>query len=340
MPNMAHNLFIIIFVTASISIAMAYDVFKKYVWLIDQVNNEEGRSLKQINEEWKKNAALSGGQDLSRFSFMKYRKAIRQYFGLDIYCEDNKYYVAAPDQPSATMLTLMEKLAVDNMLQEFANLKGRIVYEPDLRVAKGRLKEEEKLRKVADAMAHGRKLKIIYKPFGREEEIRTVHPYCVKMHQQRMYLISRAEERSALRTYCLDDRMLSVDFAPGKFSLPKDFDAEEYFRTAYGVVPQTEEIRPQKILLRADPTEACYLKAVRLHTSQKIEEDTDSYTIFSYYLAPTKDFIEEIIKRRGRLTIVEPLGLAKKLLDQLDQAERRFKDSYQKEKEKFITRLI
>ncbi len=91
-------------------------------------------------------------------------------------------------------------------------------------------------------------------------------------------LIGRAEERSALRTYCMDDRMLSVDFAPGKFSLPKDFDAEEYFRTVYGVVPQTEEIRPQNILLRVDPTEAGYLKAVRLHTSQKIEEDTDSYT--------------------------------------------------------------
>lgn len=340
MPNMAHLLIIVIFVILSISTAMAYDVFKKYVWLIDQVNNEEGRSLRQINEEWKKNAALSGGQDLSRYSFMKYRKAIRQYFGLDIYCEDNRYYVAAPDQPSATMLTLMEKLAVDNLLEEFANLKGRIVYEPDLRVAKGRLKEEEKLRKVADAMAHGRKLKIVYKPFGKEEETRTVHPYCVKMHQQRMYLVGRAEERAALRTYCMDDRMVSVDFAPGRFSLPKDFDAEEYFRTAFGVVPQTETIRPQTILLRADPTEAGYLKAVRLHPSQKIEEDTNSHTIFSYYLAPTKDFIEEIIKRRGRLTIIEPLDLAKKLLDQIEEADRRFRDSYQKEKEKFLSGLI
>lgn len=324
---------------------MAYDAFKKYVWLIDQVHkHEDGVTLKEIGNAWMQNKTLSDGKPLSRDSFNKEKKAIKRHFGLDIYCErvdtEYRYFIRTTDQLSATMLTLMEKLAVDNMLEEFANLKGRIVYEPDLRVAKGRLKEEEKLRKVAEAMAHGRKLSIVYKPFGKEKETRIVHPYCVKMHQQRMYLVGRAEERAALRTYCMDDRMVSVDFAPGRFSLPKDFDAEEYFRTAFGVVPQTESIRPQTILLRADPTEAGYLKAVRLHPSQKIEEDTDSHTVFSYYLAPTKDFIEEIIKRRGRLTIIEPLDLAKKLLDQLEEADRRFRDSYQKEKEKFLSGLI
>ena len=305
---------------------MAYDVFKKYVWLIDQVNNEAGKSLRQINEEWKKNTALSGGQDLSRFSFIKFRKAIKQYFGLDIYCENDRYYIAAPDQPSVTMLTLMEKMAVDNMLEEFANLKGRIVYEPDLRAAKGRLKEEEKLRKVAEAMSKGRKLRIVYQPFGKEPETRTVHPYCVKMHQQRMYLVGRVEEHAALRTYCMDNRMISVDFCPGRFTLPKSFDPEEYFRTAFGVVPKTDEIKPQTIRLRADSTEAGYLKAVRLHPSQKIEEDTESYTIFSYYLAPTRDFIEELLKRRGHLTVVEPTELTDTVLSYLDAARRRFEN--------------
>jgi predicted DNA-binding transcriptional regulator YafY len=305
---------------------MAYDVFKKYVWLIDQVNNEEGKSLRQINEEWKKNTALSGGQDLSRFSFIKFRKAIKQYFGLDIYCENDRYYIAAPDQPSATMLTLMEKMAIDNMLEEFANLKGRIVYEPDLRAAKGRLKEEEKLRKVAEAMSKGRKLRIVYQPFGKEPETRTVHPYCVKMHQQRMYLHGRAENPGRRRTYCMDERMISVRMTEEKFQLPNGFDAEEYFRNAFGIVPYTEEIKPQTVRLRATPTLAGYLKGVKLHPSQEILEETKDHTDFVYYLAPTIDFLEEILRRRGDLQVLEPLELVDKLLLLLDSTKKKLEE--------------
>ena len=92
------------------------------------------------------NEKLSQGKPLSRDSFNKERKAIKKYFGLDIYCEKYHYYIKPIDPPSASMLTLMNKLAMDNLLDEFAGLKGRIVYEPDLRPVKGRIKEEEKLR--------------------------------------------------------------------------------------------------------------------------------------------------------------------------------------------------
>ena len=141
---------------------MAYDSFKKYVWLIDQVHkHDDGVTLKEIGNAWTQNKKISDGKPLSRDSFNKEKKAIKQHFGLDIYCEriDNeyRYFIRATDQPSETMLTLMEKLAVDNLLEEFENLKGRIVYEPDLRPAKGRLKEEEKLRIVAEAMSRNLK---------------------------------------------------------------------------------------------------------------------------------------------------------------------------------------
>lgn len=305
---------------------MAYNAFNKYVWLIDQIDKRDGVTLKEIGAAWIQNEKLSQGKPLSRDSFNKERKAIKKYFGLDIYCEKYHYYIKPIDPPSASMLTLMNKLAMDNLLDEFAGLKGRIVYEPDLRPVKGRIKEEEKLRTVAEAMSRNRKIIINYKPFGKEEEERVVQPYCVKMHQQRMYLHGRAENPGRRRTYCMDERMISVRMTEEKFQLPKGFDAEEYFRNAFGIVPYTEEIKPQTVRLRATPTLAGYLKGVKLHPSQEILEETKDHTDFAYYLAPTIDFLEEILRRRGDLQVLEPLELVDKLLLLLDSTKKKLEE--------------
>ena len=307
-------------------IVMAYNAFNKYVWLIDQIDKREGVTLKEIGEAWIQNEKLSQGKPLSRDSFNKERKAIKKYFGLDIYCEKYHYYIKPIDPPSASMLALMNKLAMDNLLDEFAGLKGRIVYEPDLRPVKGRIKEEEKLRTIAEAMSRNRKIIINYKPFGKEAEERVVQPYCVKMHQQRMYLHGRAENPGRRRTYCMDERMISVRMTEEKFQLPKGFDAEEYFRNAFGIVPYTEEIKPQTVRLRATPTLAGYLKGVKLHPSQEILEETEDHTVFAYYLAPTIDFLEEILRRRGDLQVLEPLELVDKLLLLLDSTKKKLEE--------------
>ena len=310
---------------------MAYDAFKKYVWLIDQVHkHDDGVTLKEIGNAWTQNKKISDGKPLSRDSFNKEKKAIKQHFGLDIYCEriDNeyRYFIRATDQPSETMLTLMEKLAVDNLLEEFENLKGRIVYEPDLRPAKGRLKEEEKLRIVAEAMSRNLKLTINYKPFGGKAEERIVHPYCVKMHQHRMYIYGRAENPSRFRTYCMDDRMIEVRLCAEKFQLPKSFYAEQYYQNAFGIVPYTDKIKPQNIRVRVTPTMAGYLKGVKLHSSQEIVEETEQYTDFSYYLAPTIDFLEEILRHRGDIQVLEPINLVDDLLKLLEGTKQRLEE--------------
>ena len=308
---------------------MAYNSFKRYVWLVNLVYRNEGMKLNEINEEWKKNLAVSDGEELSRKNFCNYRNAIREYFDLDIYCNKQRYYVRQTTPRSADMLTLMEKLAFDNVWEEFANLKGRIVYEPDLRPAKGRLAEEKKLKVIAEAMSQNKKLEINYKPFGKEAEVRIVHPYCVKMHQQRMYLVGRSEEHAEIRTYCMDDRMISVKKLVMAFTLPRDFDAQKYFSTAFGVVPQTKDIHPQKIVLRATPTAAGYLKSVKLHSSQQIIEETEEYTDFSYYLAPTIDFKEEILRRRGNLQVLEPIELADEILSIVGSTRRKLEEGKQ-----------
>ena len=305
---------------------MAYNSFKRYVWLVNLVYRNEGMKLKEISEEWKKDLAVSGGEDLSRKNFCNYRNAIREYFDLDIYCDKQRYYVRQTNPRSADMLSLMEKLAFDNVWEEFANLNGRIVYEPDLRPAKGRLEEEKKLKIIAEAMSRSKKLEINYKPFGKEAEVRIVHPYCVKMHDQRMYLVGRSEESAGIRTYCMDDRMISAKILDMAFTLPRDFDAQEYFSTAFGVVPQTKDIRPQKIVLRATPRVAGYLKSVKLHSSQQIVEETEEYTDFSYCLAPTIDFIEEILSRRGNLQVLEPTELVDEILVILGSTKRRLEE--------------
>ena len=60
---------------------------------------------------------------------------------------------------------------------------------------------------------------------------RKVEPYCVKLFENRWYLIGRSAERDRIRIYGLD-RMMNVKVLDERFELPADFDAEEFLRGA------------------------------------------------------------------------------------------------------------
>ena len=136
-----------------------------------------------------------------------------------------------------------------------------------------------------------------------------VEPYALKVFKRRWYLLGKYGN-NPLRIYALD-RMLDIDIEFNKFEMPKDFCAEEFFSTCFGIIVGDEE--PQPIQLKVDAFQANYLRSLPLHHSQKVVEQTKEYTIFSYFLRITYDFKQELLALGDTTEVLYPKALRKEM---------------------------
>ena len=97
------------------------------------------------------------------------------------------------------------------------------------------------------------------------------------------------------------------------------FDAESFFKPYFGVFIGEDE-KPTRTVLRAFGKMIPLIRTLPKHPSQIEIATTDSYYDFEYYLAPTFDFRQEILKEGHELVVIEPLSLKKRIHDELIEA--------------------
>ena len=138
------------------------------------------------------------------------------------------------------------------------------------------------------------------------------------MYEQRWYVLAASDWFKTPRTYALD-RLLDIKVTDEKFKLPKDFDAETYFRSVIGVSGMEE--KPEKVRIKVYDYQVQYTRTLPIHASQKEVETADGYSIFEYYLIPNYEFRLELRQHLSAIEILEPEYLrdemreeAKKLL--------------------------
>ena len=135
-----------------------------------------------------------------------------------------------------------------------------------------------------------------------------VEPYCLKMFKQRWYVLVYAPNIDEMRVYGLD-RIHAIEPTTEKYQLPDDFDAERYFRDAYGVTVLDDQQQPEKIVISIDEDQADYLRTLPLHPSQKEIEPINGYPAFSFYLYPAEEFQRELYAYGSALEVHEPKWL-------------------------------
>ncbi len=114
-----------------------------------------------------------------------------------------------------------------------------------------------------------------------------------------------------LRIYSLD-RFVDMEELEERFELPKDFDAEGYFRDYFGVIIGDA---PEDIKLRVVPDQVKYFRTLPLHKSQTEMIQEDGSSVFSYHIAPTFDFVQEILSHGADVEVLEPLELRENISD-------------------------
>ena len=288
---------------------MTKELIRKYIWLIDTVNQagSTGITFKDIRSKWERNDLLSGGIQYPKRSFHNHVTAIRELFGIEIACNKNtnSYYIANSRElkdSSGFKGWLLDALSLNNQLEESSQLKDRILLEEN---PSGR----ELLPTILEAMRDNKMLTFSYKPYWVEDDhisnLYHVEPYALKVFKRRWYLLGKYGD-SPLKVYALD-RILDIDIEFESFTLPADFDAESFFSSCFGIIVSNED--PQTIKLKVDAFQSNYLRSLPLHPSQKETERTEEYSVFTYFLRPTFDFVQELLTLRETAEVLAPKEL-------------------------------
>lgn len=194
---------------------------QKYTWLIDTIRRAGKISFEEISDRWERNKDLSDYKPLSRATFNRWKDAIFSQFGIIISCQragGYMYYIENPEDIDEDELKkwMLDTFAVSNLICENLSLKDRIIVNqiPSAR---------EYLAILLEAMQENRVASITYCAFNKAKSYTfPIEPYCVKLFENRWYVLAHNITYNDIRIYGLD-RIEKLTITDERFYLPKDF---------------------------------------------------------------------------------------------------------------------
>lgn len=290
---------------------MKYDLFYKYVWIVDTLYRFRRLTFNELEELWKR-TEMGKKCDLVKRTFHYNRDKIERLFDINIECDrkDNSYYIENPEEleKAGTRSWLLNTFSVALLVNgSSGKVKDRILMEyiPS---------KEKFLPLIIRAMESSNELTVTYQGYWKDRSSTfRLCPYCLKVFRQRWYLVACFPAGGAPRVYSLD-RMHDVVIEKDKFKYPKDFDPEDFFSASYGIIVG-EKNCTEDVLIRMPNNKACYLRGLPLHRTQNVVSVDSKHTVFSFQLCPTYDFIQELMSRGADLEVLEPLWLRSYMID-------------------------
>ena len=283
-------------------------LINRYVWFVTTIYNRGPISLEEIQHRFESH--FGRGEELSERQFHRYTDAVEELFDIEIkYSRTQRGYVLADREGIDNMgmrKWLIQTFSVSNILHESQELKKRILLE---HVPSG----QQHLMTIVDAMRESVALSMTYHSFHREEPSTfEVEPYCVKLFEQRWYMLGKSEGYDELRLYALD-RIKALEPTERKFKLPKKFDAEKFFEDYYGIIIGDEDFDVEPVALKVDSWQSKYLRTLPLHHSQVEVERNEEYSIFEYRLCPSFDFRQKVLSMGATTEVLAPAKLIAKV---------------------------
>lgn len=287
------------------------EIFKTYVWLVDTLLRFGPLTLDEICERWQR-SSLFDGNPMPRTSFNRYRDDIEDVFGIRIACsraDGWRYSITNVDEMNANSVQswMANTLSINNIITENRSVQDRIILES--------IPSEGPMFQTAiEAMKHSRMLAVDYRKYkSRDNDVKhyEVEPYCVKLYHRRWYMLVRMPERDQMRVLSFD-RILGLEMLEKKFKFNRKFDANAYFSDCYGVY-RSEEIKAQRIVVRAYDWARFALRDLPLHASQRKIAEGDGWTDYEMTVRPSSDFIGNLLLNAQWVKVISPQSVADEL---------------------------
>ena len=297
---------------------MARNLINRYVWLVDTISRYGRITLKDLNAAWLR-SEISEGKPLARRTFFHYRDGVEEMFDINIKCDKAtfEYYIDDKDGEDNARLRswLVDSVSMSGTLSNARDISSRIMLEnvPSAR---------EHLPVVIDALKQNRRIRFSYKSYTRAlpTDGIVLEPYFVKIFKQLWYVIGLNVKDGQIKTYSLD-RMSNLNLLQDLFEMPENVNPSEFFKDCFGII--TNQNSAKRIVLRVEPTQAKYFRALPLHSSQQ-EEVHDHYSIFTYKMRITYDLKEELMSHGASIEVLEPQELKTLIRTELEQALKNY----------------
>lgn len=296
---------------------MGNQTVNRCVWLVDTIRRFGRITRRDLEQVWER-SALSDGTKLSRRTFCNHRAMAEELFNCTIACDPStfEYYIEEVHPNGGSVSDwLLDSATLNDVLSGAREITDRIFVEhvPSAR---------EHLSTVIDALKGHNRLMFDYHPYTRSLPTKgiLIEPYFLKLFKQRWYMVGRVPAEDRIKTYALD-RVKNAKILTETFTDDPDFDIAGYFKYSYGIVVTHNE--PRKVVLRAPTKRAKYLRALPLHESQS-EEICDKYSLFTYYMRVTDDFVAELLSYGPEITVIEPPELKAMVTESLRQSLKNY----------------
>lgn len=180
-------------------------------------------------------------------------------------------------------------------------------------------KGKEYLQPMLDAIRKQNEVEISYQGFTRDTPSKAIiHPYFLKEYQNRWYLLCYHTGKEKIITYALDRiKQFKVD-QDKFFAVNKSFDRKKYFKHCFGITHLEEE--PSDVIISFKPLQGKYIKAQKLHPTQKILEENEDEVKVLIKVNPTYELVEKLLSFGANARVVEPLELKNRVKEALEDA--------------------
>ena len=302
----------------------------RYMWLLNNIAEagERGLSRKEINRLWEHCVYNDNHEsEIPRKTFYNYKCEIENMFGLTLEsCHIDGRFCYRVAQESSIQLSqvkqlLLNSLSINEAVSRGGEFAERILLE-DIPSSGGAI-----LGLIMQAIRSSRVLRIEHKSFkpGSQARTSTVHPYCVKLREQRWYMLAYNVESDDSRLYGLD-RIASCTPTGESFDARelKDFFykrkkvrvPEDYFRDYYGVIIDSS-VPLMDIRVRVFGEQFVnYFRSLPLHSSQ-VEVRTvfgsSPFSEFEYHIHTTADFTSKLLSYGASVKVLSPAKYVKEI---------------------------
>lgn len=289
---------------------------QRYAWVVELLLRRKSLSIREINDAWSRSSLVEfPDEKMNRKSWYKCFDDICIIYGIIIEGEKkgglSRWHIMNPEflQENNVEAWMLACMAHRNLLVECLGMYHRVDIE-------GFPSENGMLKHIALAMKEKRKMEITYRRYGHSQPKEyVVEPYFIKTYNHRFYVVCKSEKGDFL--IFSFDRILSTKMLVEHFVYPSELSAQEFFDESFGVMIPPEDVKAQKIVIRAKGDAGYYLQDVPLHKSQKLIGQGDGYADFSIRIKPTDDFIGAILQQADRLEIISPKEVRKRIKDKL-----------------------
>ncbi len=285
---------------------------------MDTISRYGRITLKDLNAAWLR-SEISEGKPLARRTFFHYRDGVEEMFDINIQCDKStfEYYIddSGGENNARLRSWVVDSVSMSGTLSNARDVSGRIMLEnvPSAR---------EHLPVVIDAMKQNRRIRFSYKSYTRSlpTDGIVLEPYFVKIFKQLWYVIGFNINDKQIKTYALD-RISNLNILQDTFVMPNDVNPSDFFKDCFGII--TNRNSAKRIVLRVEPTQAKYFRALPLHSSQQ-EVVHDDYSIFTYKTRITYDLKEEIMSHGATIEVLEPKELKTLIHTELEEALKNY----------------